>query len=185
MKKEVIKENKVAEGGEKSSKRQKSFWLLGLLLVGVVVGSVVFVGAVAGWFGGNSRVMLSEEFVCKDKCEQDFVEISISEYEQLIADGKSFVIFIDQDGCHTADKLREFIKTYVDGDFVVQKMMFSEMKKTSLHDFVKFYPSVAIISNGKVVAWLRADSDDDGNIYNDYEAFKNWLENHLQKLKKS
>ena len=58
--------------------------------------------------------------------------------------------------------------------------MFSEMKETSLHDFVKYYPSVVIVGEGKVRVFLRADSDEDADKYNDFEVLKSWLNDQIQ-----
>lgn len=61
----------------------------------------------------------------------------------------------------------------------VYKMMFGDMKESGLHEFVKYYPSVALVSHGRVVAWLRADSDEDADMYNDYDVFKAWMEKYV------
>ena len=54
-------------------------------------------------------------------------------------------------------------------------MMFSEMKESKLYELVKYYPSVAVIKDGEVVKYLRADEDEDAGIYNNYEEFVDWL----------
>ena len=59
--------------------------------------------------------------------------------------------------------------------------MFSDVKGSSLGEKVKYYPSMAIISKGKVLAWLRADSNDDAPAYNNYEDFENWMRKHLKR----
>ncbi|MBQ6461127.1 hypothetical protein IJJ36_01685, partial [Candidatus Saccharibacteria bacterium] len=101
--------------------------------------------------------------------------------EKKVAEKKSFVVFIDQGGCTTADRLRGFVKDYASSHgFKVYRMMFEEMKKTSLHDFVKYYPSVAVISRGKVVGYLRADADEDSDAYNNYDAFLTWMQKYLK-----
>ena len=63
----------------------------------------------------------------------------------------------------------------------IYKMMFKEVKESSLNDFVKYYPSVAIIEKGKVKTYLRADSDDDANVYNNYEDFERWMSERVNK----
>ena len=86
------------------------------------------------------------------------------------------MVFVDQDGCTTADRLRGYVKDWAASAGVkVYRMMFSEVKESSLHDAVKYYPSVAVVSRGHVVGALRADSDEDAAAYNDYEAFRGWM----------
>lgn len=161
-----------------SAEKKKQMGVLGLVIALVVVlfGSILFVGAVSGWFD-NSKVTLDPEYV---GAGTDFMELDAAGYEGLVAAKKSFIVFVDQDGCTTADRLRGFVSDYAVATGVkVYRMMFSEVKKTSLHDNVKFYPSVAMISKGKVVGTLRADSDEDASAYNDYEAFKTWMGRYL------
>jgi hypothetical protein len=59
------------------------------------------------------------------------------------------------------------------------RMMFSDVRNSSLHDYVKYYPSVVVVSRGKPIVWLRADADEDSDAYNDEEAFKKWLSKYL------
>ena len=52
---------------------------------------------------------------------------------------------------------------------------FSEFKNTRYYDKVKFAPSVIIIKNGEIVAYLDAESDEDFNRYQDVNEFESWL----------
>lgn len=106
----------------------------------------------------------------------ELVDVSAIQYERMIAEGRSFLVFVDQGGCHTADRLREFIQKYSkETGRVFYRIMFSDMKETSLYESVKFYPSVAIISDGEATKWLRADEDEDADIYNNYDDFVKWM----------
>ena len=172
------------EGGKKPESMQKQLskmkiWQLVLALILVVGGVVLFVGAVGGWFGG-AKVTLDVEYYCEEECDGEYMNISGEEYEKLIEEKKSFVVFVDQTGCNTADKVREYMSDYAKKMGVrVYKIMFDDARETSLHDTVKYYPSVAIISKGKVVGFLRADSDEDSDAYNKYEAFEEWIKRYL------
>lgn len=153
--------------------------VLGLLLV--VGGTALFIVAVSGGFGlGDLKASVEQEYQCEEKCERNFIELTTPDYERMIAEKKSFVVFVDQGGCTTADRLRGYVLDFAnDKGFKVFRMMFDDMKKTSLHDFVKYYPSVAIISRGKVIGFLRADSDEDSDAYNKYDAFEIWMRKYL------
>ena len=148
-------------------------------LVALLIGGVLFVGVVSGWFD-DPKVKLDAEYYCKETCGE-FMEINTFSYNELIADKKSFVVFVDQGGCTMADKLRKYGDDYMrEAGIRIYRMMFADVKESSLYESVKYYPSVAIISRGKVVAWLRADSDDDAMVYNDYDQFKEWMAKYLQ-----
>lgn len=164
-----------------SAEKKKQKKVLGLVvgLVVVLFGGMLFVGAVSGWFD-NSKIVLDEEYYCKDECDNQLMELTAQEYEQLVDSHKSFLILIDQGGCKTAEQLRGFMEDYAREKGVkVYRMMFEEMKKTPLHNNIKYYPSVAIISRGHLMQFLRADVDEDADKYNDYEAFSEWLEHIL------
>ena len=162
---------------KKEKKKQMGVLGLTIALVVVLIGGVLFVGAVSGWFD-DGRVELSPEFLNAE--EPDLVDLSVEEYGKLVDEKKSFIVFIDQDGCTTADKVREFVKNLTsERKIMVYRMMFRDMKETSLHDGIKYYPSVALVSHGKPVVWLRADSDEDADAYNDYDAFLTWINKYL------
>ncbi len=161
-------------------KRLKIWQLISLLVI-VVAGAVVFVGAAGGWFGGG-KVSLSNEYYCEPECDPELMELSKEEYEELVQSGKSFVVFVDQDGCTTADRLRGYSQDYArEAGIKVYRIKFADIKEISLHDYVRYYPSVAIISRGGVRAFLRADSDEDAIYYNNYDAFAEWM-NSIIKL---
>jgi hypothetical protein len=154
-------------------------WQLVLILIVVVGGSILFVGGVSGWFS-SSQVEIDAEYRC-EKGNCGFQELSPEEYEKLIDAKKSFVVFVDQGGCTTADKLKEYTSRYADEKGLKPyKIMFEEMKETSLHDSVKYYPSFVIISRGKVIGWLRGDSDEDSNAYNNYDDFLEWVSRYIR-----
>ena len=159
--------------------QKKQMGVMGLVvsLVVVLTGGVLFVGAVSGWFS-DSKVMLSQEFYNKEGA--GLVDLSVEDYNKLIDKQKSFVLFVDQSGCTTADRLRGYVDNWAkDKGVEVKKMMFSEVRNLPLHENVRYYPSVVVISHGKPVAWLRADADEDADAYNDYDAFLTWINKYL------
>lgn len=154
-------------------------WQLVVLLLIVVGGMVLFVGAVSGWFG-DGKVVLDAEYYCGESCDGKMLELTVAEYEELVQEDGSFVVFVDQSGCTTADRVREYMTDYaLETGVRVYRMMFSEAREASLHDYVKYYPSVVVVSKGRVAGYLRADSDEDADMYNDYDVFKEWMGRYL------
>lgn len=161
------------------AEKKKQMGALGLIvaLVVVLLGGILFVGATSGWFEGQKVTLDAEYYGDGAK----FMEINADEYEGLVQAEKSFIVFVDQGGCTTADRLREYVTRYMtEKGILVYRMMFSEAKKSSLHDVVKYYPSVALISRGHVAGALRADADEDSDAYNNYDVFKEWMEKYLR-----
>ena len=160
----------------KGKRKQMKALTLVVLLVVVLIGSLLFVGAVSGWFDDPKMVLDAEYY----SGESEIMELSASKYDELVGKKKSFVVFVNQTGCTTADKLRGFVTEWAKEVGVkVYEMMFSEVKECSLHDNVKHYPSVVVVSKGKPVGYLRTDSDEDADAYNEYEAFKVWIGKYL------
>ena len=168
------------QGKGRDASRQKSVIWLVVALVVVVGGGIVFMGAVSGWFGGG-KVRIDSEYTCLEGCDGELMSLTAEEYGRLVEEKKSFIVMIDQGGCTTADRLREYAMRYgAERGLKIYRMMFSEMKETTLHDNIKYYPSLAVISKGRVRAYLKADSDEDAPKYNNYEDFKRWLEGVVQ-----
>lgn len=110
----------------------------------------------------------------------EYTDITKDEYEKLIADKKTFVVMIDKTNCFTTEEMRENMASFpTDMQFRYYRMMWAEVKDSSLHEYVKFTPSVAIIYKGKVKDWLQADSDEDTEYFNDSEALKRWLKQYI------
>ena len=161
-----------------SAEKKKQGGVLGLIvaLIVVLLGGVLFMGATSGWFD-NPKVVLDSEYYGGNA---EFIDLSASEYEGLIEAKKSFAIFVDQSGCTTADKLRGYVQDYMkETGTVFYKMMFEQAKESSLHEYVKYYPSVVVVNKGKVAGYLRADSDEDAAAYNNYDDFKVWIGKYL------
>ena len=166
-------------------KKRIAYLILGLVMI--VTGSILFALAVSGVFD-PSETELDAEYYCEGTCEEEFTELSKEDYEDLIKKKKSFVIFVDQSGCDGADRLRKFSSDYFSENGVkIYKMMFADLKETTLHEKVKYYPSLVVIRKGNVRAFLRADSDEDADAFNQYGSFIDWVNKHvfLKSLKKS
>ncbi len=177
MKASEFKTTKKAQPSKrKANKRSKIMLGLG---AGVIVIIIATFTVTKVWLG-EAKVTVDTEFLCNEtSCETKTIDKS--EFEQLAAQKKSFLLFVDQGGCTTADTLREFIAEYAEESVIrFYRMMFSDMKETILHEQIKYDPSIAIIDKGKAKAWLKADSNEDVERYNDYEAFKNWLEKYIE-----
>lgn len=161
--------------------KKKQLGVLGLVvaLVLVLVGSMVFVGATAGWFD-DPKVVIDNSYTCEEQdCE--FLNLDAASYEELIGEKRSFIIFVDQPSCTTADRLRSFIMDWANEVRITpHKMMFEQLKESSLHEKVKYYPSIVIIDKGNIRTFLRADSDEDSEMYNNYDAFYDWMGKNIQ-----
>ena len=92
-----------------AKKKNRKILPLVMALIVVVLGSILFVGAASGWFD-NHKVKLDAEYYADGA---EFMELTAGEYEGLIEAKKSFVVMVDQSGCTTADRLREYVTRYM------------------------------------------------------------------------
>ena len=152
----------------KSTKR----WLIGGAIGLAVLFATAFV--VVSIVPRDSRIRLEEYG------KSEGVSIDDKEYEQMIADKRSFVVFVDKPGClKTANISAWFSEFPPEMQFKYYDLSWGYVKNTSLHNYVKYTPSIALIRSGEVVAWLKADSAEDEPYYNDPEALKAWLRTYI------
>ena len=108
------------------------------------------------------------------------IDIDKEAYEKLIQEKKSFVVMVDKPECYTTADMRKRMSEFPeDMQFKYYRIMWSQARESSLHDYVKFVPSVAIIHNGEVVDFLDADSDEDTPKYNEAQALQDWIKSYI------
>lgn len=124
----------------------------------------------------NKRFRLDSEYYAKSES----MYIEKDEYEQLIRDKKSFVIMIDKPGCVKTSEMSVSLSGFPDDmQFKYYHIYWDEAKETSLHEKVKYTPSVALVHDGEIVDWLDADAEEDEPLYNDPEALQDWIREYI------
>lgn len=123
-----------------------------------------------------------EKFSLEEKYYQssEFNELDKDKFNDLIENKESFAIFIYQPLCSTSYEfnkiLTQFSKKYQVSSY---KMPFSKMKETALGDKIKYYPSLVIYNEGKLVDYLDANSSKDTNYYKNLESFEKWFSSYV------
>jgi len=150
------------------------------IIIGTICGLAVFCGGVfAIVFALNSdpsHFRLDDEYYG----ESEAIDIRKDEYEDLIAKKKTFVVMVDKKGCFTTETMRDnMANSPEDTQFKYYRMMWDEVKESSLHKYVKFTPSVAIVYKGEVKTWLQADRDEDSKYFESTDALKEWLQQYI------
>lgn len=97
-------------------------------------------------------------------------------FENLVASKKSFVIYVSLPICNgDAAKFKEYVLEFQKKNHVSFYYLTSDyVKDTSLYETVKFFPSVITYKDGKIVNFLKYDSDSDKEFYKSYEGFEKW-----------
>lgn len=150
---------------------------LALIIAGAVFLLIGLVGLLLTFFAKNQKFSLdADQFG-----SSEFININGEEYEKLLTEKKSFLVFVDQDGCITARGLEKIAKEISkEKNLKIYHIMFSDAKNTTMHDSVKYYPSFAIVKQGNIVSWLKADADEDVERYKNKDEFSKWLNNYIK-----
>lgn len=61
----------------------------------------------------------------------------------------------------------------------IVSITFEDFKKTDFYKTVNLAPSILIVKEGKIITYLRADSDEDFDRYQDSKAFEEWLDEFI------
>ena len=166
---------------KKSTPKTPKIKLIGLAFAALAVfgGGILFVGAASGWFNNQP-----EELAIKIALDDEYLggfevrALDIATYNELVENKKSFVLVSYLPGC-TA-QIVEFASRFGRKQGItIYYMNFSDLKDTALHEKVKYSPSMIIIYKGQILDFLKSDSNEDIEKYNDYEAFSAWLQGKI------
>jgi len=103
-------------------------------------------------------------------------------FEELVASKKSFVIYVSLPICNgDAAKFKEYVLDFQRKNHLSFYYLTSDyIKETSLYRTVKYYPSVITYKDGKIINYLKYDSDEDLDFYKSYEGFERWFKANVE-----
>ena len=121
-----------------------------------------------------------ERLYLSDKYYNDGVYIGVDSNDILNLKNDTYVLFTYNNYCSFSvpcDQVFEkFMKKY-DIDFL--SIPFEDFKKTKFYETIKYGPSIIIIKNDEIVAYLDANSDEDLNRYEDTKEFELWMNKYI------
>ena len=92
----------------------------------------------------------------------------------------NYIIYTYNSFCAFPIHCETIFKEFMDKNNIsFYSMPFEELKKTKFHEKVTYGPSILIIKNNELVAYLDAESDDDISKYQDVDAFTNWITTYI------
>lgn len=125
------------------------------------------------------KFMLSEEMYARG----EVVEITAREFDELVAEKKSFVVVLHMVVCPAEFPITNSAKELAyDEGMVIYSLVEEEFKQTALAQTVKYLPSVAIIREGELVGYLDAESDEDVRYYKTATGLKEWIGQYVEWL---
>lgn len=129
-------------------------------------------------FGCSSKKKI-DKFYLDDKYygSSEFIEITSDELESL--KGK-YILFTYNNFCALSIPCDEiFLKFMEENNIAILSIPFTQFQNTYLYDEVKYGPSVLIVNDKEVVAYLDAEDDDDLDKYQNVEIFQKWISDYI------
>ena len=166
-----VERKDLKDGGKRRKWKIIGVTMGGVVIAGLIVGLIIFM-MVRPW-----PVKLADEYYG----ESEMMTLTKDEYEKLLAEGKSFVVMVDNAGCTTTERMRGMMAEFPgEMQFKYYQMMWPEAMESSLHEYVKYFPSVVVVKDGKVAYYLRADADEDAIYYNSGDELEKWLRERVE-----
>lgn len=108
----------------------------------------------------------------------NFREITADEFESL--ENQNYVLFTFNNFCALAIPCEDIFKDFMDKykiDFI--SMKFDEFKNISLHQTVRYAPSVILVHNWKILDFLDSEKDEDLQKFQDVEVFEQRIKQYI------
>ena len=159
--------------------KKRNLILVNKKVLYIVIGLAVLIGLGLGFWRIQQALPVKFEADFYGKTEA--IDIGKDEYEKMLNERKSFAVLVDSPTCVRSKKIEKMMGEMPEKyQFKYYRMMWSEVKESSLFNYVKFLPSLAVIKDGKVKAWLRADKDEDKAYYNSRSDLQDWLVRNIE-----
>ena len=124
----------------------------------------------------SSKFSIEKEYYKESK----FIDVSSEDIKELKENKKSFIVFTYNNYCMLEIPCDEIFKKVMNKyNISILYLPYEEMKKTFIYNEVKLAPSVILIKEGKIVAYLDAESNEDLLKYQDTEEFEKWLTSYI------
>lgn len=97
-----------------------------------------------------------------------------------ILENDNFILFTYNNYCSLAIPCEDIFKEFSENNNIqILSIPFDEFKNTKYYENVKYGPSVLIIKDGNLVAYLNAEKNSDIKKYQDVNEFTNWIKNYI------
>lgn len=124
----------------------------------------------------SSKFSIEKEYYKESK----YIDANSEDIKKLKENKKSFIVFTYNNYCMLEIPCDEIFKKVMNKyNISFLYLPYEEMKNTFIYDEVKLAPSVILIKEGEIVAYLNAESDEDLIKYQDTEEFEKWLTSYI------
>lgn len=171
---------------------KKSNKKLLIIAIATLVALAVFGFVFFKILGGAGKKVEVEESIILDaeykNTDGKMIELAKNEedparfLDELAAEKKNFVVYVSLPICNgDAAKFKQFVLDFQRKENLSFVYITSDyIKDTFIYDTVKYFPSVIIVKEGKIINYLRYDSDEDVEYYKSYDGFSKWLKANVE-----
>ncbi len=107
-----------------------------------------------------------------------FIDIQSKDINNM--KNETYILYTYNNYCTFSKPCEDIFKEVMEKEKIdFLSIPFEEFRNTYLYDTVKYAPSIIIVNNAKIVAYLDANSDEDLNKYQDTLVFKEWLNTYI------
>lgn len=147
--------------------------------LGITVGiSAAIVCGAAVMIGVRQTPMERETFEFSPEVYEkgEFREITMDEFEQMIAVKKSFLVVPHMTVCPAEFPITDVARRLAnENGMTIYGLTEEEFRKTELTEVVKYLPSAALYRDGELIDYLDAEDDGDMEYYKSVEGLKEWI----------
>lgn len=123
---------------------------------------------------GKERIYLSNSYYNEGK----YIKVTSEELKDK--ENESYLLFTYNSYCNFSTPVEEIFEKFMKKYKIdILSIPIDEYKNTNFYEEVKYAPTVLIVKENEIIAYLDAESDEDLNKYQDSKEFENWLNNYI------
>jgi len=126
----------------------------------------------------NNKFSLEDKYYNNGK----IIQISGEEYNALIKEKESFIVFVHLPGvCLFNLPFAPIVEEYVStANITIYSLNFKDIDNTNLEEKIQYSPSVVLIKKGKINKYLDPNKESDLKYYKDINDFDNWINSYIK-----
>lgn len=121
----------------------------------------------------NEPFYLNDEYYEKS----EFVEIDNTKLKELENAGESFALVVYNSSCIGSANFIKLINEYLENNEIkIYRILGKNTNDTLLSKKIKFFPSMVIYKDGKIIEYLDTELNEHIKYYENLESFEEWFE---------
>lgn len=125
----------------------------------------------------KEAIYLDEDYYEKS----EFVELENQDLLDLEKNKESFIIVVYNRNCLGSADFTQVVEKYLEENQIkIYKIQGKNVNQTKIEKKIKFYPTMVMYRDGKIIDFLDAQSDKDTLYYQDIESLNEWITKYVK-----